>query len=49
MYEEAREFFKSYKTNNTRKAYVNNYRKFINYCRNEHKSGIYRRKRMLQN
>lgn len=37
MYEEAREFFKSYKTNNTRKAYVNNYRKFINYCRNEHK------------
>ena len=37
MYEEAREFFKPYKTNNTRRAYINNYRKFINYCRYEHK------------
>lgn len=36
LFEDARDFFKKYKNNKTRKIYTFAYRKFIDYCRREH-------------
>lgn len=37
LFEDARKYFKRYDNNVTRRAYVANYRKFINYCRSIHR------------
>ena len=37
LFEEAKEFFKKYSNDITRKAYIRNYRKFITYCREYYK------------
>lgn len=36
LFEDAKQYFKQYPNDITRKAYTNNYRKFINYCREQH-------------
>ena len=36
LFEDAKQYFKRYPNDITRKAYTNNYRKFINYCREQH-------------
>lgn len=38
LYEDARDFFKRYENNKTRQIYTFAYRKFIDYCRQEHKA-----------
>ena len=37
LFEEAKGFFKRYPNDVTRKVYIQNYRKFITYCREQHK------------
>ena len=36
MLDEAKEFFSKYENNVTRRAFVSNYKKYIDYCRREH-------------
>ena len=38
LFDDARDFFKKYENNKTRQIYTFSYRKFIDYCREEHNS-----------